>query len=96
MGPLAGPEVYQGTRPSLPMRFVTPLDRVIQAGGDWVTMLFWLLAVAGAAVFAFTDLPAIVSIGMIGAGMTVYWMRLKNLGILDLLVRIGVTSARDR
>jgi len=48
------------------MRLITPIDQILQLGGDGVTMLFWLLAVAGALAFVLTDLPEAISLGMAG------------------------------
>ncbi|SFS01352.1 hypothetical protein SAMN05216559_2485 [Halomicrobium zhouii] len=67
------------------MRIVTPLDRLLQLGGDGVTMLFWLLAVAGALAFVLTDLPEALSMGMAGTGTTMYWLRFRNITVAELL-----------
>lgn len=76
------------------MAFVTPIDRLLQAGSDGVTALFWLLAVGGAVSFALTDLPEPLSLTVAGVGTTVYWMRFRSLTIADLIRRILLTRAR--
>jgi|GEM_PF-2658891 len=67
------------------MRIVTPLDRLLQLGGDGVTMLFWLLTVVGVLAFVLTDVPWAISSGMIGTGLTIYWIRYRNITISELL-----------
>jgi|AntDeeMetagen134_2_1112570.scaffolds.fasta_scaffold06850_3 hypothetical protein len=77
------------------MRLITPIDRILQLGGDGVTMLFWLLAVAGALAFVLTDLPEAISLGMAGTGTTVYWLRWRNITIAGFVRWIVHTRSRD-
>ena len=76
------------------MRFLTPIDRVIQAGGERVTILFWLLAVGGAIAFALPGLPEWLAFWMAGTGTTVFWMRWQHITVGGLVKRIIVTRAR--
>ena len=77
------------------MRLVTPIDRILQAGGDGVTMIFWLLAIAGGLSFVLGPIPKSVSLAMSSTGITIYWMRFRNITLASRIERTLYARARD-
>lgn len=76
------------------MGLLTPIDRLLHAGGTGVTIGIWVAAIVAALAALADMLPMGIAPTAIGLATTVGWMRHLGLTIGDLLVRIGLTELR--
>ena len=77
------------------MGFVTPIDRLLHAGGTAVTLAFWLLSIVGALLTVYGPLPIAFTPVLTGVPLVVVWLRNLNITIAELLLRAGYTELRD-